>query len=135
MKLQPNPEDLEPPFRGKQGLELLKELIKYRATHVVTVVDPHGKCKELLEEALDPTDLERFISDVLKLMDKVGKEEWGVLVIDVRNLPRRPRRPYCRIIWELRSFSTLGTMMIIFYTNDPEGRPRWVNTYGPFIIC
>lgn len=84
-----------------------------------------------MRDAVDLSNLQSAASRIKEVVRSGGK----VIIIDARGLPHRPRNPYKSIIEALERISISLKITIVYYTDDPRGKPRWVNPGGAYIKC
>ncbi|MEM4827579.1 MAG: hypothetical protein QXK07_06020 [Desulfurococcaceae archaeon] len=113
--------------------EVLK-LANMRVTGTIMVKDPHGNCTGLLKNAVDAYNVPLVVEHLIRVLRDKGYEG-DVVILDVRRLPRRPRKPWIRLVNALLDFVNITRSTVILYTDDVQGRPRWINVDRASVLC
>lgn len=104
----------------------------------ITVMDPYGHCRSLLDGAVDAFNVREAVSAFMQLLDSCKPrlpECRKVVVLDIRRLPRRPKKPWNKLVLAISDLTSLSTVTVVLYTDDPIGRPRWINIDDVYALC
>lgn len=116
----------------------LNELISISIAGTITVMDPRGYCRSLLNEAIDASDVKSVINSLNQILDSCRPDLLNcrkIVILDIRGLPRRPRKPWNKLVSIINDVTSLTKITVILYTDDPLGRPRWINIDDTYVLC